>query len=77
MFFGGAGHVDPTSSIDRREFNFAAVSETGASCVRDAHRFQPPANWVCRPILPVYAAILFVYGRTGQAANQGNKKVPY
>jgi hypothetical protein len=30
-----------------------------------------------RPILPVYAAILFVYGRTGRTANQGNKKVPY
>jgi hypothetical protein len=53
-----------TSFIDRREFNLAAVSETGASCVRDARPlFSLQRIGHRRPILPVYAAILFVYGR--------------
>jgi hypothetical protein len=36
--------------------------------------FQPPANWACRPILPVYAAILLVYGRYGPVADTREQK---
>lgn len=36
--------------------------------------FQPPANWGCRPILPVYAAILSVYGRNEPVAEPREQK---
>jgi DNA-binding transcriptional LysR family regulator len=36
--------------------------------------FQPPANCAGRPILPVYAAILFVYGRNEQVAEAREQK---